>query len=364
MLVRGGVEDGVRAIALEYLAEAPGVPQVSYERHKGDVGEAPQQLIVDLEHLILAVVEDQQLCGPELSDLPAEFGADGSSGSCDERDLSPDEFGHRGKVGGDRVAAEEVLDGHLAQRLDVNAAVDDIAHARDHFGRDAVGGGGVHHLSNEGSLGTRNGDDDVGRLIGLDRLAKVGDRAGDGEASQHLAVLGRVVVHKRDRMDARRQHGRVCEIAEDRLAEVPGADDNSAVLRSAVGDRSARGVPDCNARGHGHEGRQQRVEQQHCERKPDRGEAEPTDEDGAEEKGDHRRHGAREHETLELNERCVSPEEAVNAGTVCNADARRQCQRGVYRDGTREFRRPSERLHPERQCQKRQWRKQDLFCLS
>src|ERR1035437_119539 len=174
VLVRGGVEDGVGAEPIEHLSEPPGVPQVGDDRHQVGLWEAPAQLVGDLEDLVLAVVQDEELGRGKGRDLAAQFGTDGAPGAGDQHDLASHQLADSGEVGDDGVATKEVLDGDLAQRLHTHSAVDDVADAGNDARGDSVKGGVLDHLANEGALGPRDGDDDLGGLPGLDGVSETG----------------------------------------------------------------------------------------------------------------------------------------------------------------------------------------------
>jgi len=359
VLVGGGVEDGVGLVTIEDLVEARRVADVGNDGDKADRGEGLEQLVVDLEDLVLAVVENHELGGPERGNLAAEFTANGAAGAGDEHDLALDELGHRAEVGGDGVAAEQVLDGDLPQAQGVDAAVYDVADAGDNARGDAEGEGGIDDLADEGALGPRDGNDDLGGLPLLDGFAQLGDRTNDGEAAEHLALLVGVVVDEGDGEDVGAEGGRLREVAQDRLAQVAGADNDGAVLGAVTDGVVAGGKADGNA-GDGQDGGgEQGVEQERRERQADIGEAKAADEKGAGDEGEHPRHCAGVDQVLELDEGGVAPEEAIDAGAVGHADAGGEGDGGVGDDRPREVGRPGERFHAERHGQEGQGRQQD-----
>ena len=200
VLVGGGVEDDARLEALHHL-EHP-VRLLAVGEHRLDVGEVAllDHLAVDLEEVVLGVVEHHQQPRLDPGDLAAELGADRAAGAGDEDDAVAQVGADAVELAHDRVAAEHVLDPHLAQLLvELDAAAQQLEHGRQ--GADAdlalAAGGDDPGAHGPGRRGDRDHD-----LVGLGLVEDLGDLLGRAE---HLEPehphppLARVVVDEADR---------------------------------------------------------------------------------------------------------------------------------------------------------------------
>ena len=109
MLVRGGVEDDARLVALEDLAHLGAVAAVSEHRRDRREVALAHELALDVEERRLRVLDEHQPRRPDARDLAAELGADRAAGAGDEDGLAREVFRDRAHVDLDRLAAEHVL---------------------------------------------------------------------------------------------------------------------------------------------------------------------------------------------------------------------------------------------------------------
>ena len=114
MLVRGGVEDDLRAVALEDLAHLRAVAAVGEHRDRRREVALVDELALDLEERRLALVDEHEPRRAEPRELPAELGADRAAGAGDEHGLVLDVRRDRLEVDLDLLAPEHVLDLHRA----------------------------------------------------------------------------------------------------------------------------------------------------------------------------------------------------------------------------------------------------------
>ncbi len=124
VLVGGGVEDDRRAVLLEDLPHALLFLAVAQHggKHRGRHVALILELALDREEVVLGVVDEDHAVRLDAGDLAAELRADRAAGAGHEDDLA-------GQVGADPLelhvdglAAEDVLDAHLAHLAGQRAA--------------------------------------------------------------------------------------------------------------------------------------------------------------------------------------------------------------------------------------------------
>jgi hypothetical protein len=166
VLVGGRVEDDIGAVAVE---EPPDLhPVLDVGEHGYGRREAPLvlQLALDRHERVLGVLHEDDLRGAERGDLAAELGADRAARAGHEDRRAGDVGRDRGHVEVDGVAAEHVLDLHLAQLLEeVEVARDQLVDARQRLHRHAGVAAGGHDPLADVAGGGRDGDDDLVRLL-------------------------------------------------------------------------------------------------------------------------------------------------------------------------------------------------------
>ena len=87
MLVRGGVEDDARPVAVEHLPQLGPVAHVPEHRDAGREAALGDELALDLEERRLGLVDQDQALAADVGDLAAKLGADGAAGARDEHGL-------------------------------------------------------------------------------------------------------------------------------------------------------------------------------------------------------------------------------------------------------------------------------------
>ena len=175
---------------------------------------------------------------PDARDLAAELGADRAAGAGDEHGAAAQVGAHAVDLDAHRVAAEHVLDAHLAHLPhQVHAAGQQLEGRRQRAHRDAALAAGGHDLLAQRARRGRDRDDH------LVRLHAVEDRAAGCRGAEHLdardahALLARVVVDEADRRAP--QPGVAAQLERHLLAAVAGAHDQH-LGRRPLEDRAAR----------------------------------------------------------------------------------------------------------------------------
>ena len=108
------------------------------------------------------------------------------------------ERAHLLDIGGDGLAAQEVLDLDLAQVVGGHAAGDDLEEAGDRASLHARVERRAHHGAYHLTSGARHGDDDLVHALADHDLGQGGQRAEDGQVGEALEVLLAVVVEEAD----------------------------------------------------------------------------------------------------------------------------------------------------------------------
>ena len=125
------MEDDVGVVALHHL-EHP-VALLAVREHGLDAGEMALlgELAVDPEEVVLGVIEHHDQLRPDARDLADELGPDRAAGAGDHHDLVLDVGADAVELHLDRLAAEDVLDLHLAQlAVELDAAAQQLEDGR------------------------------------------------------------------------------------------------------------------------------------------------------------------------------------------------------------------------------------------
>ncbi len=226
VLVRRGVEHHGRGVAGEDGAHPLPVADVGHAGRQVEVGVRAVQLPLNLEERRLRPLDQHHLPGPEPGHLPAQLAADAAAGPGDEHHAVLDQLLQRLEVQRHRLAPEQVLDGHVAQLVELGLPLDELIEPRHgadgHPGRLAEVDDVPHLLAGRG----RNGDHD---LVDLQLARQVG-HVGQGAAHRHPvdanAALGAVVVGEAHRVVA--PAAGLLHLAHQHLAGVARADDEDA----------------------------------------------------------------------------------------------------------------------------------------
>ena len=182
---------------------------------------------MDLKNRILAVPHQHQLRRFAAEDLPAELGADGAARAGDEHALAPQHAAHRADVGAHRLAAQQVLDPHLAQLVNADAAVQQLVDAGDDARLHPCLAADAHDVTDLGAGRGGHGDDDLADLVGGDHLRDGVAVAQHRHAVDLHVVLAQVVVQEADRLQA--QVGVVAQLTDDHGAGVARAHDKDGL---------------------------------------------------------------------------------------------------------------------------------------
>ena len=176
VLVRRRVEHRVRGETLEHVLHALTIADVGDHRHASDIRGEADQLVVGVEDGVFAVPEHDDAGGLEAGELAAEFTADRAARPGHQDRLAGGQFAHLRHVGDDRLPPQQVLDLHLPQRGNRNAARQDIEHPRDGARPCARSMRRIDHLAHHlaGRAGHR--DDDFLRGEFVDEVRQVLER--------------------------------------------------------------------------------------------------------------------------------------------------------------------------------------------
>ena len=238
VLVGRGVEHDRRAVLGEDLAHA--LLFLAIRQHRGEHRARHValvlQLALDLEEVVLGVVDEHDLVRLHARDLAAQLRADRAAGARHEHRLARQVGAHPLQLHLHRLAAEHILDAHLAhlprERAAAAAGLQQLEHGRQRPHRDAPRTALAHDARARGPGGGGNRDD---HLVGLG-LAEHTRQLLLGVAA-HLhpfdpqPALARVVVEKAHRLQA--EPAVAHDLAQHQAPAVAGADDQHAALALA-----------------------------------------------------------------------------------------------------------------------------------
>ena len=139
MLVRRRVADNVGPVAVKDLHDTLPVAHGADEHDKVQLRVRAPQLHLDVVGVVLIDIENDETPRPLRRRLPAELAADAAAAARDEDGLAGDVSGDLVKVDLHGLAAEQVLNVHLADLLDAHLAVGELADA----GQRAQGAGRI-----------------------------------------------------------------------------------------------------------------------------------------------------------------------------------------------------------------------------
>ncbi len=104
----GAVEDHVRLMVLEYMANTAGIADVGDDRNDLRADPAMAQLAVDFKKIVFGLIEKDQTARAEFHCLPADFRADAAAGAGDDHIFGGEESLKFGCIETDRLTAEEI----------------------------------------------------------------------------------------------------------------------------------------------------------------------------------------------------------------------------------------------------------------
>ena len=153
---------------LEHLAHPLALLAVREHRNGGADVAVLLELADDLEQVVLGVVEQHQPAGSHPGDLPAQLRADRTARTGDEHDLLGQVGAHPLDLHPHGLAAEDVLDPHLAKLAGdlepARAVPQQLEHGRRRPNRDPAGAARGDHPRSDGPGRGRNRDHDLVRL--------------------------------------------------------------------------------------------------------------------------------------------------------------------------------------------------------
>ena len=242
MLVRGRVEDDVGAVLREDLAHPDGVLAVGEDRGGAAEVAVVLELAPDLEQAVLGVLDQHEPLGADARDLAAELRADRAAGARHEHHLPAEVGADAIDLHAHRLAAEDVLDlhlAHLAQQVD--AAREQLEDGGERPDRDAALAARGHDLLAQDARRRGNRDDHLVRLGPVEHARELRGQALHLDAAEPDPLLARVVVDESDRHAELRV---AAELGGHELAAIAGADDQD-LARPAAGQRSAERPLEC-----------------------------------------------------------------------------------------------------------------------
>ena len=194
MLVRRGVEHHLGPEPVERAVDALGVLHVADHREHPQLRVLGHDLVMHEVQPVLGVVEQHQLRGHEARDLSHQLGTDRTSGARHDDPLAAQEVAHLVHVEFDRLAAEQVLDTHVAHLGQRGAPLLQVGQAGQrlhaHLRLRAEAGDLAHDLRGH----RRVGDHDDLDLPLLQHARQVGDRAQHRDALDQVPGESRLVV--------------------------------------------------------------------------------------------------------------------------------------------------------------------------
>ena len=196
MLVCRRVEHGVGAKVSEDAPDTRHVPHIRDHRRELDRRMLRPQLVQDLEDLVFAVSEQHEVARSELRQLAGQLAPDGAACARDQHRSAGHDGAHRCEVGADGLAAEQVLNLHLAQVRQADAARQDLEQGRDRAGGDAGVQRGAHHAPYDAAGGSGDRDDDLVHAVLANESGNPRERPEHRDVVQAGIPLARVVVHE------------------------------------------------------------------------------------------------------------------------------------------------------------------------
>ena len=237
VLVRSGVEDDLRMVALEDRAHLHAVAAVGEHCAHRRVVALLEKLALDLEERRLALVDEHEPARAEPCELAAQLRADRAAGAGDHDDAILHVRRHELEIDHDLLAPEHVLDLHrtdLAREVEI--ARDQLVQARQRLHRDALRAAALDDALTHRAGRRRNRDQHLVGLVVAQEVRQVVGRAEHPHVDDARTALARVVVDEPDRRV--RELAVALHLAHHQLARVAGAHDQH--LLAARDDPGAR----------------------------------------------------------------------------------------------------------------------------
>ena len=223
VLVRGRVEDHVRPVPAEHVLDPPAVTHVRHHRLQRQPGVRPPQFPVNVEQIVLRLVQDHEFLRLERHDLAAQFRTDRAPAARHQDDLVRQEVPDVLDVEADGLAAEDVVDVHLAQARHVRPPADEVGDARHDAEDEFVALRDLDDPPQFRPRRLRNRDDQFFGLLPLRDLGQLVDASQHRHAVDPASALLRILVHEpHDVVPLNRQ---AIQFPQHALARVARADD-------------------------------------------------------------------------------------------------------------------------------------------
>ena len=229
VLMRRGVIDDLRAVFGEYLKHPSAVADGADEDLELEIGIIMLEFELERVSVVLVDVENDELFRAVSGDLTAELGPDGSAAAGDEDDLAVDEVEDFLHVSLDRLSAEQVFDGDLAEGADGDLTGEKLIHTGELLQLASGLLADIDDIALVLRVGGRDGDINLRDLILPDAREDVVSAARDRDAFDISVPLIAVVVDEADDLVVQLD-GRL-DVAEDLLSRLSGADDHDSAGR-------------------------------------------------------------------------------------------------------------------------------------
>ncbi len=234
------MEDDGRPVLGEHLAHPLAVLAVGQHRDAVLHVAVVDQLALDLEQVVLGVVDQHEPLRPHARDLAAQLGADRAAGAGDEHDATGQVAAGQLRVHAHGLAAEHVLDAHVAHLPhQVAAVLQQLEHGRHRPHGYAAGAARADDPGAHRARGRRHRDQ---HLVRLDVVEHPRQLLGGAEhlepAVDARVLLALVVVDETD--GPQTEVGVAQDLAQQQAAAVARTDDqHRARVAPRRGSRSA-----------------------------------------------------------------------------------------------------------------------------
>ncbi len=163
------------------------------------------EVALEEAQIAFRLVQQHERPGAVQRHLTGELGADGARGPGDEDRLALDVRRQLGQLEHDGLAAEEVLDAHLAQVAEAYVARQHLGDPRQDAERQVGALAVLHDPAQVGRTRGRNREHDLVRVDLLGDLGEALGRAHDPDPLDRSALLGALVVGEGHRSVPRRE---------------------------------------------------------------------------------------------------------------------------------------------------------------
>ena len=194
MLVGCGMVDDFRAVGAENLLHAIGVPHRGNEHFQVQFRIFPHQLLLDVIGIVLVNVQDDQLPGLVLRNLPAQLAADGTAPACHHHHFAAHISHDFVYIDLNGFPAQQILYLHLLELGDGHIAVEQLVSPGDGPELAACLLADVQNLLPHLAVGGRDGEDNLVNPVFLHRVHNPVPSPNDGNPPQKLPMAARLVI--------------------------------------------------------------------------------------------------------------------------------------------------------------------------